>query len=66
MTNGNLSVHLTMPEDTNYILISKTFEGKTRTYVTATPTGLASFNNYLHTLRLLLKPLTNNQTSSLN
>ncbi|WP_407640890.1 transcriptional regulator [Bifidobacterium commune] len=55
-----------MPEDTNYILISKTFEGKTRTYVTATPTGLASFNNYLHTLRLLLKPLTNNQTSSLN
>jgi DNA-binding MarR family transcriptional regulator len=67
MTNGNLSVHLTKLEDANYISINKSFEGKKPvTYVTATPTGRAAFNNYLHELRQLLKPLTRNQTSSHN
>jgi DNA-binding MarR family transcriptional regulator len=56
LTDGNLSQHLRILEESGYVEIAKTFEGKkTRTWVAATKAGRSAFASELSTLRALLK-----------
>ncbi|MBO3086109.1 transcriptional regulator [Cellulomonas fengjieae] len=55
MTAGNLSTHLRRLEEAEYVLITKTHEGRTpATYVELTPTGRLAFERYTGSLRALL------------
>jgi len=56
MTAGNLSTHLRRLEEADYVLITKTHEGRTpATYVELTPTGRLAFERYTQALRELLR-----------
>jgi DNA-binding MarR family transcriptional regulator len=56
LTDGNLSQHLRVLEESGYVEIAKTFEGKkTRTWVAATKAGRSALASELFTLRALLK-----------
>jgi DNA-binding MarR family transcriptional regulator len=56
LTDGNLSQHLRILEESGYVEIAKTFEGKkTRTWVAATRAGRSALATELATLRALLK-----------
>jgi len=55
MTAGNLSTHLRRLEEADYVLITKTHEGRTpATYVELTLTGRLAFEQYTQSLRALL------------
>lgn len=55
MTAGNLSTHLRRLEEADYVLITKTHEGRTpATYVELTPAGRLAFDTYTRSLRALL------------
>lgn len=55
MTPGNLSTHLRKLEDADYVLVSKTHEGRTPvTYIALTKTGRRAFEDYMDSLRALL------------
>lgn len=57
MTGGNLSTHLRKLEDANYVLMTKTHEGrKPATYLELTLTGRRAFEQYTATLTNLLNP----------
>lgn len=56
MTAGNLSTHLRKLEDAEYVLVSKTHEGrKPATYIELTPRGRLAFENYSAALTALLR-----------
>ena len=55
MTAGNLSTHLRRLEEADYVLITKTHEGRTpATYVELTTTGRLAFERSTASLRALL------------
>jgi DNA-binding MarR family transcriptional regulator len=55
MTAGNLSTHLRKLEEANYLLVTKTYEGKVPvTYLELTRTGRRAFEDYTESLRQLL------------
>ena len=55
MTAGNLSTHLRRLEEADYVLITKTHEGRTpATYVELTLAGRLAFETYTQSLRVLL------------
>ena len=55
MTAGNLSTHLRRLEEADYVLITKTHEGRTpATYVALTLAGRLAFQTYTKSLRELL------------
>ena len=55
MTAGNLSTHLRRLEEADYVLITKTHEGRTpATYVELTLAGRLAFQTYTRSLRDLL------------
>ena len=57
LTDGNLSRHLTILEEAEYVAIEKGYEGKrARTWVTMTKSGRAAFASELTLLKSLLKP----------
>jgi DNA-binding HxlR family transcriptional regulator len=55
-TDGNLSVHARKLEDANYIVCSKSFEGRIpRTEYRLTPTGKKAFDEYLTQMEELVR-----------
>jgi len=55
MTAGNLSTHLQKLEDAGYVVIDKTFQGRTpATYLALTPRGRLAYDEYTTTLRALI------------
>jgi DNA-binding MarR family transcriptional regulator len=63
LTPGNLSRNLRMLEEHQYVRIEKTFEGKRpRTWVQATPEGLAALEREATALRDLLRRLDSPKT----
>ena len=55
MTAGNLTTHLRRLEEADYVLITKTHEGRTpATYVELTLAGRLAFERYTTSLRTLL------------
>ena len=55
MTAGNLSTHLRKLEEAEYVLVSKTHEGRTPvTYLALTTRGRRAFEDYTAALRGLL------------
>jgi DNA-binding MarR family transcriptional regulator len=55
MTAGNLSTHLRKLEEANYVLVSKTHEGRVPvTYLELTRVGRRAFEDYTESLRQLL------------
>ena len=55
-TDGNLGAHLRKLEEAGYITVNKTFIGrKPRTFVAATPTGRAVFQEHVAALEAILK-----------
>jgi DNA-binding MarR family transcriptional regulator len=55
MTAGNLSTHLRKLEEADYVLVSKTHEGRVPiTYLGLTRTGRRAFEDYTESLRQLL------------
>ncbi|MFY0407052.1 transcriptional regulator [Solicola sp. PLA-1-18] len=64
MTAGNLSTHLRKLEDAGYVAQSKTHRGRTPvTYVGLTEPGRRAYDDYLATLRAMLDPTRQEQTS---
>ncbi len=58
LTKGNLSNHLTRLEQGGYILIEKSFRGKTpQTLLRLTPEGRTAFETYRKQLKLLADSL---------
>lgn len=56
MTGGNLSTHLRKLEEAQYVVVTKTHEGrKPATYLELTPSGRRAFEVYTETLTELLK-----------
>jgi DNA-binding MarR family transcriptional regulator len=65
LTPGNLSRNLRMLEEHGYVGIEKTFEGKRpRTWIQATPEGLAALEREATALRDLLRRLNSPKTLS--
>ena len=59
MTAGNLSTHLARLEDAEYVLVSKTHEGRRpATYVELSPHGRLAFETYSAALTALLRGAT--------
>lgn len=57
MSGGNLSTHLRKLEEANYVLMTKTHEGrKPATYLELTLTGRRAFEQYTASLTALLNP----------
>lgn len=55
MTAGNLSTHLQKLEEAGYVVIDKTFQGRTpATYLALTPRGRLAYDEYTTTLRALI------------
>lgn len=55
MTAGNLSTHLRKLEEANYVLVSKTHEGRHPvTYLELTRAGRRAFEDYTESLRQML------------
>jgi DNA-binding MarR family transcriptional regulator len=55
MTAGNLSTHLRKLEEADYVLVSKTHEGRVPiTYLGLTRAGRRAFEDYTESLRQLL------------
>ncbi len=55
MTAGNLSTHLRKLEDAEYVLVTKTHQGRTPvTYLELSKSGRRAFEDYLEQLRALL------------
>ncbi|MDO9379459.1 MAG: transcriptional regulator [Nocardioidaceae bacterium] len=64
MTAGNLSTHLRKLEDAGYVEQSKTHRGRTPvTYVGLTRPGRHAYDDYLTSLRAMLDPTRQEQTS---
>ncbi|GAB2609328.1 transcriptional regulator [Pseudactinotalea suaedae] len=56
MTAGNLSTHLRKLEDAGYVVVEKTFEGRSPvTYVALAAAGRRAFETYTASLEALLK-----------
>jgi DNA-binding MarR family transcriptional regulator len=56
MTAGNLSTHLRRLEEAGYVVVNKTFQGRTpATYIHLTARGRRAFEEYTETLTSLLK-----------
>lgn len=56
LTDGNLSRHLQVLEETGHVKVERTFEGKrTRTWLSTTKQGRAAFAAELASLRALLR-----------
>lgn len=56
MTAGNLSTHLRKLEDAGYVVVDKTFEGRSpATHVSLTPKGRHAFATYTASLETLLR-----------
>ena len=57
MTAGNLSVHLRKLEDSGYVVVTKTLDGRSpATLVLLTRRGRLAFEDYTAALRALLDP----------
>ena len=55
MTAGNLSTHLQKLEEAGYVVIDKTFQGRTpATYLALTPRGRLAYDEYTSALRELI------------
>ena len=55
MTAGNLSTHLQKLEEAGYVVIDKTFQGRTpATYLALTPRGRLAYDEYTAALRDLI------------
>lgn len=55
MTAGNLSTHLQKLEEAGYVVIDKTFQGRTpATYLALTPRGRLAYDQYTAALRELI------------
>ena len=55
MTAGNLSTHLQKLEEAGYVVIDKTFQGRTpATYLALTPRGRLAYDEYTAALRELI------------
>jgi len=55
MTAGNLSTHLQKLEEAGYVVIDKTFQGRTpATYLSLTPRGRLAYAQYTSALRELI------------
>ncbi|MEY2949512.1 MAG: hypothetical protein RLZZ248_713 [Bacteroidota bacterium] len=55
LTDGNLASHLKSLENSGFLQVEKTFEGrKTRTIYTATKEGRLAFQEHLHALEELV------------
>ena len=55
MTAGNLSTHLQKLEEAGYVVIDKTFQGRTpATYLALTPRGRLAYDEYTTALRELI------------
>lgn len=58
MTAGNLSTHLRKLEDAGYLVITKTYRGRTPvTYVALSKNGRQAFAKYTEALRALISPV---------
>ncbi len=56
MTAGNLSTHLRKLEDAGYVVVEKTFEGRSPvTYVALSAGGRRAFETYTESLQALLR-----------
>jgi DNA-binding MarR family transcriptional regulator len=62
LTDGNLSRNLAVLEESGYLTIEKTFEGKRpRTWVKITKAGVRALSEEMDALRLLLHELDGNR-----
>lgn len=64
MTPGNLITHLRKLEEAGYTSSEKVTSGRSgTTYVALTHAGRAAFDEYVRTLRTMLEPATNGESS---
>lgn len=56
VTDGNLATHIAALEKEQYLIVTKSFEGKkTKTTYSITKAGKAAFTSHLHALEKLIK-----------